>query len=93
MDKKGKRRKLLENVRRIEAQIALLDRQKKKLIGELRALREEIHITGLQNNNINLDEERNPSELSAADKTSLFRSLFRGRKDVYACLWISKKNG
>ncbi len=93
MDNKGKGRKFLENVGRIEAQIALLDTQKKKLIGELRALREEIHITGLQNNNITLDEERSLSELSAANKTSLFRSLFRGREDVYACLWISKKSG
>ncbi len=72
MDNEGKRRKLLENARRIEAQIALLDGQKKKLIGELRGLREDIHITDLQNNNLTLDEERNLSELSAVDKTKYF---------------------
>jgi len=38
MNKEEKRRKLLENVRRIESQIALLDTQKKGLIGKLRAL-------------------------------------------------------
>lgn len=93
MSKEEKRRKFLENVRRIEWQIALLDTQKKKLIGELKALREEIHTAGLQNYNATLGEERNSYEFSTANKISLFRSLFRGREDVYACLWISKKTG
>jgi len=93
MDNKGKGRKLLENIRRIEWQIALLDTQKKSLIGKLRALREEIHATGLQNYNATLGEERSLYEFSAANKISLFRSLFWGREDVYARLWISKKTG
>lgn len=93
MNKEEKRRKLLENVRRIESQIALLDTQKKGLIGKLRALWEEIYATGLQNYNATLGEERSPYEFSAANKISLFRSLFRGREDVYARLWISKKTG
>ena len=91
MSKEEKRRKFLENVRRIEWQIALLDTQKKKLISELKALREEIHSAGLQNYNATLGEERNSYEFSTANKISLFRSLFRGREDVYARLWISKK--
>jgi len=37
--------------------------------------------------------EKNSLELSPADKIDLFRSFFRGRDDVYARLWISKKTG
>ena len=30
---------------------------------------------------------------TAADKVSLFRSLFRGRPDVFARLWVDRKKG
>lgn len=37
--------------------------------------------------------ESEPSRLSAAEKVTLFRQLFRGRTDVYAARWESKTTG
>ncbi len=39
------------------------------------------------------DSEQAESRLSTAEKVALFRRLFRGRDDVYAVRWESKKSG
>lgn len=45
---------------------------------------------------IDIREERpkeQPLQLSLQEKVELFRSLFKGREDVFARRWVSKANG
>jgi len=78
-----RKEELLGKLKAIESQVNSLNEQKRKITAEL--------------NNINKNSFYNPSqassEISTIEKINLFRSLFKGRNDVYPRFWISRKTG
>jgi hypothetical protein len=76
---------LIEAITLKETHLAQLDAERKMLLDGLNDLRQQLSA---------IDAASSPvietSPLSSAAKITLFRSLFRGREDVYPKLWISK---
>ena len=97
MNNEERRKELLEKINKIESHITTLNEQKKKFVYELEALYSEhssaINGTSFQVHENTSAERYTTSESSAVQKINLFRSLFRGRDDVYAHFWKSKKTG
>ena len=87
------RKELTEKIKDIDSKITLLIGLKKKLTAQLDNLSQESAAPIDLPTPPDLSEKQVPSDISIADKINLFRSLFRGRDDVYARLWISKKTG
>lgn len=77
---------LLEAIVQEEARLARLDAERAVILKRLGGLREQLST---------VDAEPAPPQelptLSSTDKIVLFRSLFRGREDVFPKLWISRK--
>ena len=92
MANEEKRKELLEKINKIESHIAILNEQKRKFVYELGTLHNEPSST-IGATSFQVHEPTSTLELSTAQKINLFRSLFRGRNDAYARLWISKKTG
>jgi len=88
-----RRKELLEKIKNIDSKITLLCDLKKKLTGQLDNLSQENTISIDSHPPLDFNEKQIPSDFSIADKINLFRSFFRGRDNVYARLWISKKTG
>lgn len=78
-----RKEELLEKLKAIESQVNSLNEQKRKITAKL--------------NNINKSSFCNSpqasSEISTIEKINLFRSLFKGRNDVYPRFWVSRKTG
>ena len=78
----------------IKNRLRELDREKEQLVSELNNLQRTTKPSGpadAQTYNSIIEERKNNGITFDSDhKTNLFRSLFRGRDDVYARLWISK---
>lgn len=83
----------------IKAKIALLDEEKRQLIKNLGNIEKE---PSYVSNTVvilpskpakSIPDEENISQLSLEQRIKLFRNIFRGREDVYARLWISKRTG
>jgi len=83
----------------IKAKIALLDAEKEQLIKKLCNIEKEtvpsadsppVTLENLSNQPTSLDKKL---EFTQEQQIRLFRSLFRGRDDVYARLWMSRKTG
>jgi hypothetical protein len=76
---------ILNEIEAGKSRLAQLDQERGVLATRLQQLHEELQA---------LDRPANPtggaSELSSTEKISLFRSLFRGREDVFPKLWTSK---
>ncbi len=85
MDRSQSRKQVLEKLKNIDSQIDVLSKLKEKLLSELKNLSAE-HPANQKPPSI-------PNSLTKEKKIRLFKSLFRGRDDVYARLWISKKTG
>ncbi len=85
--------KLLKKIENVDFQITLLSDLKKKLVSQLDDSPKEKPISGDSYISIDFDEKKVISDVSAFDNIALFRSLFRGRDDVYPRFWISKKTG
>ena len=77
--------KITEAITHEEAQLARLDLERQAILDRLHDLRQQLSAIDIAPS---LHQE--PSVLSPTVKISLFRSLFRGREDVYPKLWISK---
>lgn len=80
-DRSQKRCEILQNIRTLDGKIAFLNQEKQQLLHELRS-------APIQDPAINISED---SSLTA--NVRLFKELFRGRTDVYAKYWISRKTG
>ena len=97
MDNKEKIKDLLGKIGKLDLLITSLNEQKRKLACKLNALSIEVSPASdresSQSPNATLAERCSLPELSVTEKLRLFRSLFRGRDDVYARFWISKKTG
>jgi superfamily II DNA or RNA helicase len=87
------RNKILSNIRTIEARLKEIDTEREQLTNDLKKLRltlSELEVSSIQT-------PKNIAKINALsaliEKIALFRSLFRGREDVYPKLWTSKKTG
>jgi hypothetical protein len=74
---------LFNQVNDIEAQIASLKKRKEDLLFRLNSQKSPVTTADSSINNLSASHE----------KIALFRSLFRGREDVFAHRWVSKKTG
>ena len=97
MNEKIKEKELLEKLRDVQSKILSLNEQKTRLIDELNTLYRNSTSPHSQrpleaSRTSPIEDNSNP-ELSPDDKINLFRSFFRGREDVHARLWVSKKTG
>lgn len=76
-----KRRDIIQSIRELDSDISSLNQQKQQLLRELKSVP------------INEDTISIPEEVSSERKIKLFQELFRGRTDVYAKHWTSRKTG
>ncbi len=82
---KNNRDRLIETVALAEARLARLDVERQTLLDDLNELRQQLSAI-----DIAASPAQETSTLSSAAKINLFRSLFKGREDVYPKLWVSK---
>ena len=87
---------MLEELAREQAMLAELDRERERAVARVLALREQIAATAQEPP---VSQPTAPPTGSASapmtseDKLKLFRSLFRGRTDVFPKLWTNSKKG
>lgn len=98
MDKKERQNSLLSAIAETRLRLTKLDKERYKTSAELKSLKAEF----LKSSNSPLDNTDDTpissngiiSKMSTPEeKIALFKSLFRGRVDVYPRLWISRKTG
>jgi len=77
----------------LEKRLADLDEERRQLQARLDLLRSEEPQVSTPASVRDQVREHGPSRLSLDDKVRLFRSLFRGREDVYPRRWESQKTG
>jgi superfamily II DNA or RNA helicase len=96
MDDNDRRNALISAISNGESRLAELDKERYKILAELKFLKAELLIL----TNSSLDSTKDTpissdgiiSKISShEEKIALFRSLFRGRVDVYPRLWVSRK--
>ena len=88
------RDELLSKIAEAEASLASLDDQREQVRQRLEALRRQVVSTSATPTVTPRDEVLStPIPMTAADKVRFFRSLFRGRPDVYPTRFVSKKTG
>lgn len=80
------RNKHKSEVNQIQKRIQLLDEERTQLLARLKHL---------EKNSVTLTATKadNSTPLSSSETISIFRSLFRGREDVYPLRWDNKKTG
>src|SRR5207249_4311619 len=92
---KSTREDLLSLIAQEEGRLANLNSERQESCERLKALRRELEATirlQVQGSQVSaLDRPSGP--ISAVDKVALFRSLFRGRDDVFPTRFQSKKSG
>jgi len=71
-----------------ETRLAKLDEERLALTRHLQQLHEQLRTT-----NLPIVQSESNSLLTPAEKVTLFRSLFRGREDVFPKLWTSRSGG
>ena len=88
----GAREKLLSEIAEAEASLASLDDQREGVRQRLEALRRQAGSISTPPSATLHEEPRTvATPMTPADKVRLFRSLFRGRPDVYPTRFASKK--
>ncbi|HEV8337911.1 MAG TPA: DEAD/DEAH box helicase family protein [Candidatus Polarisedimenticolia bacterium] len=92
---KSTRADLLSLIAQEEGRLAKLNSERKESCERLKALRRELEATiRLQVPGSHVSAVNRPSgPISAVEKVALFRSLFRGRDDVFPTRFLSKKSG
>lgn len=83
--KKNNRDRLIETIALAEARLVRLDAERQTLLNSLHDLRQQLSAF-----DVAASPAQETSALSSTAKITLFRSLFKGREDVYPKLWISK---
>ena len=87
------RNEILEDLAREEARLAELERTREAAGARIASLHAELDAASTVGPlDVPLPPSRN-APLSLADKVQLFRSLFRGREDVFPTRFVSKKTG
>ncbi len=80
-DDSQRRRDIIKSIQKLDSDVSSLNHQKQQLLHELKSL----PISGRL---ITISEE-----IFSEERVKLFKELFRGRTDVYAKHWISRKTG
>ena len=87
------RDELLEAIAREQALITRLEREREQALARLRSLQVELDVpVGDPDQTASRSPGTYPS-LTAAEKIALFRSLFRGRGEVFPKLWVNPRSG
>ncbi|MEK6673323.1 MAG: restriction endonuclease subunit R, partial [Nitrospirota bacterium] len=87
------RQNILRSISELKLRLKEIDSERENLINDLSRLR--LALTDLENSLLNPSLQAfsiNPQP-PLHGRIALFRSLFRGREDVYPKLWMSKKTG
>ncbi|MCF6155772.1 MAG: hypothetical protein E3K36_11090 [Candidatus Brocadia sp.] len=93
---KERRNAIISSISHKESRLAELDKERNNVLAELKSLNAELlklvnHTPDITGNETD-SPHKNISKISRSEeKIALFRSLFRGRVDVYLRLWISRK--
>lgn len=98
MNDKERRNAIISAISHKESRLAKLDKERHKILAELKSLNAELliltnHSPDITSNATNSSHKNISKTSSSEEKIALFRSLFRGRVDVYPRLWISRKTG
>ena len=80
-DSSLKRHEVIQSIQKLESDISSLNQQKQRLLRELKLI-------PISDQSVAI-----PEEISCEGKVKLFKELFRGRTDVYAKRWLSRKTG
>lgn len=80
-DDNQKRRNIIQSIQKLDSNISSLNQHKQQLLRELKSI-------PISERSVTISEE-----ISSEEKVKLFKELFRGRTDVYAKHWISRKTG
>ena len=96
MDDNERRNALISAISYGKSRLAELDKERHKILAELKSLKAEFLKFSNSSPDITKDTTDSPHKnisktSSPEEKIALFRSLFRGRVDVYPRLWISRK--
>jgi len=87
------RDELLEAIAREQALITRLEREREQALARVRSLQVELDVpVGDPDQTASRSPGTYPS-LTAAEKIALFRSLFRGRGEVFPKLWVNPRSG
>ena len=89
MNRVHSQNQILEKLKSVDSQIDVLNKLKEKLLSELDNLLAKQPPESVAQEGT----EQHIDSLTKEDKIKLFKGLFRGRDDVYARLWVSKKTG
>src|SRR4051812_548776 len=81
---------LLQELAREEARLAELNRQRETARSRVKALREELAVLPASSLPVITNAQ---APTTSTDKVHLFRSLFRGRKDIFPTRFESKRTG
>ena len=98
MNDKEKQHSLISAIAETESRLAELDKERHKILAKLKSLKTELlklanHSPDITSNTTNSPHDNISKISSPEEKITLFRSLFRGRVDVYPRLWISRTTG
>lgn len=86
-----KKEDIINAISSIRKRLTEIDAERKQLVTELEKLQTalaDIESTSISSPSVSVTAQSSPDR-----KITLFRSLFRGREDVYPKLWTSKKTG
>lgn len=88
----GTREEIQRKIENIDSRISSLESLKKELAGQLKYLSSGNNISN-SGARKGFSEGQISTEVPEVERVRLFRELFRGREDVYARFWKSKKTG
>ena len=85
-----------QSIDAIKNRLSRIEEERRQLVARLGKLLGNSTASKSFSENINVNDgplaTKNESFSSQAEKLNLFRSFFRGRDDVFARFWVSKKN-
>jgi hypothetical protein len=97
MDNKERQNSLISAIAETESRLAELDKERHKILAELKSLKAEF--LKFSNSSLDVTKDTTASDgiiskiSSPEEKIPLLGSLFREPVDVYPRLWISRKTG
>ena len=91
MESREKRSRLRQTIAQKRAALGRLEQQREAAVQELEALKREF--AALESNQSRADRPSTVEPTTGREKVALYRSLFRGREDIYPTLWTNTKTG
>ncbi len=87
------KKQLLSEIAQINSRLSELDKERHQLNHDLESLNNKLTKSTELNENIPLSSVHINNKSTPQQKIFLFRSLFRGRDDIFPKMWVSKKTG